>query len=274
MSPARNPDMPRSQAQRGGTPREAARPAAISVPAPDTPSPDGAAAGAAPPAVLLLDTCVLISNVLRRLLLHLAAQGCLRPAWSRVIGEEWRRNAARLWDVPADEVAAQWQALQRDFPQADLGEVEAYKQGLRYSDPKDWHVVAAGRAALARWPGQPAAILTRNLKDFDRRELRGLGLQLYEPDRYLELCWAAHGGPLRDALESLAQELAQIEAAPPLHEVLGRERLYRLRKLWHGQGGQGGQGSHARQDEMRPKPPGAARPGEAQAQQKRTRSQS
>ena len=280
MSPARNPDMPRSQAQRGATPRKDARPAAMPAPAAGTPAPSGPPGGAALPTVVLLDTCVLISNVLRRLLLHLAAQGCLRPAWSRVIGEEWRRNAARLWDVPADEVAAQWQALQRDFPQADLGEVEAYKQGLRYSDPKDWHVVAAGRAALARWPGQPAAILTRNLKDFDRRELRGLDLQLYEPDRYLELCWAEHRGPLRDALESLAQELAQIEAAPPLHEVLGRERLYRLRKLWHGQAGpagqgeQDGQGSHAGQDEMRPKPAGAARPGEAQAQQKRTRSQS
>lgn len=187
---------------------------------------------AAPPAVVLLDTCVLISNVLRRLLLHLAAQGCLRPAWSRVIGEEWRRNAARLWGVPADEVAAQWQALQLDFPQADLGEVEAFKEGLRYSDPKDWHVVAAARAALARWPGQPTAVLTRNLKDFDRRELRGLGLQLYDPDHYLELCWGAYREPLRCALERLAQDLAQIEGAPPLDEVLGRESLYRLRKLW------------------------------------------
>lgn len=191
-----------------------------------------------PPAVVLLDTCVLISNVLRRLLLHLAEQGCLRPAWSRVIGEEWRRNAARLWGVPADEVAAQWQALQLDFPQADLGEVEAFKEGLRYSDPKDWHVVAAGRAALARWPGQPTAVLTRNLKDFDRRELRGLGLQLYDPDRYLEQCWAAHGEPLRCALSLLAQDLAQIEGAPPLDDVLGRESLYRLRKLWRRHVGQ------------------------------------
>jgi len=205
-----------------------------SGPAGSTASP-AARVAIAPPAVAVLDTCVLISNVLRRLLLHLAGEGCLRPAWSRVIGEEWRRNAARLWDVPAADVAAQWEALQLACPQADLGEVEAYKQGLRYSDPKDWHVVAAGRAALARWPGQPVAILTRNLKDFDRRELRGLGLQLYEPDRYLELCWTAHGEPLRRGLDLLAQELAQIEGAPPLDEVLGRERLYRLRKLWRGQ---------------------------------------
>lgn len=223
---------------------------AASVPAPGEPAVSAtataaaASGGAGPvPAVVVLDTCVLISSVLRRLLLHLAGEGRLQPAWSRVIGEEWRRNAARLWDVPADDVAAQWEALQLSFPLADLGEVGAYKQGLRYSDPKDWHVVAAGRAALARWPGQPAAVLTRNIKDFDRRELRGLGLQLYEPDRYLELCWAAWGEPLRRGLEELAQELAQIEGAATLDEVLGRERLYRLRKLWRLHVRQAGTGS-------------------------------
>jgi hypothetical protein len=163
-----------------------------------------------------------------------------------------------LWGVPADEVAAQWQALQLDFPQADLGEVEAFKEGLRYSDPKDWHVVAAARAALVRWPGQPTAVLTRNLKDFDRRELRVLGLQLYDPDRYLELCWGAHGEPLRCALELLAQDLAQIEGAAPLDEVLGRESLYRLRKLWR---------RHAEQEQAKPEQEMPEQAGQRQAEQ-------
>ena len=46
------------------------------------------------PDVVVLDTCVLISNVLRRMLLRLATEGCFRVAWSSVIGDEWCRNAA------------------------------------------------------------------------------------------------------------------------------------------------------------------------------------
>lgn len=191
------------------------------------------------PAVVVLDTCVLISHVLRALLLRLADKGCFRPAWSRVIGDEWRRNAARLWAVPPEETAAQWDALQMALPDADLGEVAAFKEGLRYSDPKDWHVVAAARAALARWPGEPTAVLTRNLKDFDRRELRGLGLALYGPDPFLECCWHQCGVPLRQALGELEQELRLAEGSPSLDQVLGRERLYRLRKLWRQAGAAG-----------------------------------
>src|SRR3546814_7369371 len=64
------------------------------------------------PEVIVLDTCVLISNVLRRAFLHLAAQGCFELAWSPVIGDEWRRNAARLWGVSDADIGDQWDALQ------------------------------------------------------------------------------------------------------------------------------------------------------------------
>ncbi|MGB3290390.1 MAG: PIN domain-containing protein, partial [Burkholderiaceae bacterium] len=75
------------------------------------------------PETIVLDTCVLISNVLRRAFLHLGAQGCFQLAWSPVIGDEWRRNAARLWGVSAEDVQEQWDALQIAFPLADQGDV-------------------------------------------------------------------------------------------------------------------------------------------------------
>src|SRR3546814_7980339 len=40
---------------------------------------------------------------------------------------------------------------------------------------RSWHVIAAGRAALAAKPDARVAVLTRNLKDFNRSELRHLG---------------------------------------------------------------------------------------------------
>lgn len=184
------------------------------------------------PQVLVLDTCVLISNVLRRGLLHLAGQGCFEPAWSRVIGDEWRRNAARLWTVADEEIHIQWQALQRDFPDADCGEIDLYKDGLHRSDPKDWHVIAAARSVQAERPQASVGIVTRNIRDFNRSELHGLGLMLLDPDQLLLRCWEEYPqwvGELLDALPTYAQ--APGKPVEPVSVILKRERLFRFNKV-------------------------------------------
>src|SRR5690606_32379306 len=90
-----------------GLAREAGRVAG--TPLVDAQGLDGAAKILKPlPQVLVLDTCVLISNVLRLAFSQLAADGCFRLAWSAVIGDEWRRNAARIWRVPDAEVQQLW----------------------------------------------------------------------------------------------------------------------------------------------------------------------
>src|SRR5699024_615331 len=107
------------------------------------------------------------------LLFGLAKAGCFRVAWSDVIGEEWCRNAARLWQLEQTVVAQQWQQMQLDFPDACFLDVEQHTAGLRYSDVKDWHVIAAARMALQQTQ-RPVVILTYNTRDFNRSELRRL----------------------------------------------------------------------------------------------------
>ncbi len=51
----------------------------------------------ATPPFIVLDACVLMSGILRRLLLRLAEAGVFQPVWTERIGEEWRRNACRMW---------------------------------------------------------------------------------------------------------------------------------------------------------------------------------
>ena len=187
------------------------------------------------PAVVVLDTCVLISNVVRRVLLRLVDRGLFQPAWSHVIGDEWRRNAARIWEVDPADIAAQWDQLQRDYPDADMGDVSVYKEGLRRSDPKDWHVVAAARAVLGRCPGSEVAVMTRNLKDFNRSELRGFGLGLLDPDELLVRCWLKDAAMVGWSLREIEGDFAAVgREAGPLGEVLRRERLFRLNRLWGG----------------------------------------
>lgn len=187
------------------------------------------------PRVLVLDTCVLLSNLLRRWLLRLAQQGCVQPAWSPVIGDEWCRNASKIWGVEPDEILLQWLQLQQDCPDADVGDVHAYKSGLLRSDPKDWHVIAAARKVLESRPDVSVGILTRNLRDFNRSELRGLGISLFDPDTYLLRCWQQYP----DLLDAMIQEVpvyAQSIGKPveSIDVILKRERLFRLNRVYTG----------------------------------------
>ncbi|WP_202411724.1 PIN domain-containing protein [Paracandidimonas lactea] len=187
------------------------------------------------PDLIVLDTCVLISNVMREGLLSLARQGCYLPVWSAVIGDEWRRNAARLWAMPAQDVQAQWDTLQHDWPRACLGDVSAWKEGLRRSDPKDMHVVAAARKAA----GDPAgvrrvAIVTRNVRDFHRGELYHLGLELLDPDQLLCRCLAHHPQAVQAMLAAVpAYAMAHGREPEALETILRRERLFRFNRLVH-----------------------------------------
>lgn len=184
------------------------------------------------PELVVVDTCVLLSNALRWLVVRLGRQRCFRPFWSPVIADEWCRNAMRIWDIDAPGAADRWNALQREFPGACLDRIAVFKEGLKYSDPKDWHVIAAARAALARQPGTRVAVLTRNIKDFNRSELRRMGLGLCDPDQFLVHCLWAYPDIVTDALTCLPDALhVQDKPVEPLADILRRERLFRLNRV-------------------------------------------
>lgn len=187
------------------------------------------------PQLLVLDTCVLLSNLLRRWLLGLAQQGVFQPVWSPIIADEWQRNAAKIWDVAALDIQQQWQQLNHEFPNADQGDVQAYKVGLLRSDPKDWHVIAAARAAMANAPAATVGILTRNTKDFNRSELRSLGISLFDPDTFFVRCWDLHPEKLIALIQDMAVYAQSInQPVVAVDVVLKRERLFRLNRLYTG----------------------------------------
>ncbi|QEI09379.1 PIN domain-containing protein [Pigmentiphaga aceris] len=174
-----------------------------------------------------------MSSVLRPLLLDLADAGCFQPVWSARIGDEWRRNAARIWQIPPETLQAQWDAMNARFPDADAGEFSAYEVGLKYSDPKDVHVIAAGLARRARAAVRPAEtrVLTWNLKDFDRSELRRAGMEVRDPDRQLFEWWERDATLVGKALARVPDYTRELgRPGEELAVTLKRERLYRLAK--------------------------------------------
>ena len=184
---------------------------------------------------VVLDACVLMPTILRRLLLRLADTGCFAPVWSARIGDEWRRNAARLWAMPLSDLQAEWDRMNQLFPDADPGDPAPYEVGLRYSDPKDWHVIAAGlakraRCGLALTP--LVTVMTWNLKDFNRSELRRQSVRVASPDALLAEWFVCAPHAVHVALQTVMADATLVgRPAASTIEVLRRERLFRLAKL-------------------------------------------
>ena len=179
---------------------------------------------------LVLDACVMMSGLLRPLLLNLASIGLFVPLWNDKIGQEWMRNASRLWPIGRELLEAEWQKMQDSFPAANMGDVKSFEDNLRHTDRKDKHVAATGIAAVHRGISGPINILTWNIKDFSRSELRKQQLGLMDPDRLLTQWWPNHGSEIKDQIERTIHELISSgrRQPEPVIDLLKRDRLFRL----------------------------------------------
>lgn len=185
------------------------------------------------PNYVVLDTCVLISNTVRKLLIRMAQHKCIAPVWGDYIGEEWRRNIPKIWDVSDEFAEREWNFMQQQFPKANMGLVHEFEKGLRHSDAKDHHVIACALSMQQKAPTEHISIITWNLKDFARKEIRDLGLYLHTPDQLLAMLWPEHKELMMDlfgffALDAL--EVGRPELTIP--EFLKRERLFAVKKLY------------------------------------------
>ena len=182
----------------------------------------------------VLDACIMMSGLLRPLLLNLARAGLFDPLWTDKIGQEWQRNAARLWPIDPDLLRGEWQHMQAQFPAADMGDVTLHETSLKHTDRKDKHVAAAGIAAVVGAHASSVSVLTWNIKDFSRSELRRQQLGLIDPDRLLSQWWPTYQRQLSEALDLTVAELVSSgrRQPEPMLGMLRRDRLFRLAGLY------------------------------------------
>lgn len=183
---------------------------------------------------LVLDACIMMSGLLRPLLLNLAKTGLFDPLWTDKIGQEWQRNAARLWPIDPELLKSEWQSMQEQFPSANMGDVTPFEASLKHTDRKDKHVAATGIAAVESAHLGPISVLTWNIKDFSRSELRRQQLGLIDPDRLLSQWWPTQRQTLSTALRLTVDELVSSgrRQPEPMLDMLRRDRLFRLAGLY------------------------------------------
>lgn len=183
---------------------------------------------------LVLDACIMMSGLLRPLLLNLAKTGLFAPLWTDKIGQEWQRNAARLWPIDPELLKSEWQSMQEQFPAANMGDVTPFEASLKHTDRKDKHVAATGIAAVETTQAVSISVLTWNIKDFSRSELRRQRLGLIDPDRLFSQWWPTHRQVLSEALDLTVAELVSSgrRQPEPMLCMLRRDRLFRLAGLY------------------------------------------
>jgi len=183
----------------------------------------------APPPRVMIDACVLYPNVLREIVLGVAATGAFVPLWSPRILAEWGHAAARLG--AADALVAQGEVtmLRTHWPGAEVTPAPGLERTLDLPDADDCHVLAAAIT------GQAGLILTQNLRDFPARALGPHGLRARSPDDFLMDLWLADAVFVEGPVAHVQADTARISGrAQPLRALLRRVRMPRLGKALDG----------------------------------------
>jgi hypothetical protein len=137
------------------------------------------------PPVVVLDACVLYPAAQRDLFMWLAAGGVVRAHWTDEIHEEWMRNVERDYGISRDVLERVRTLMDRAAGDALISGYRRYETRFPKTDAKDRHVAAAALAARKRSGAEQAAIVTWNVKHFDRKELAAVGLVSESPDAFL-----------------------------------------------------------------------------------------
>lgn len=126
-----------------------------------------------------LDANVLFPNHLRSLFLDLTEAKLISLAWSPKVIEEWQYNARRLKRLNRSDSSVLTNELDDRCPEASVVQYEDLMPTLRLPDPDDRHVLAAAIKGKCQY------IVTFNMADFRKKELRKYDLVPIHPQNYL-----------------------------------------------------------------------------------------
>ncbi|MEL6586493.1 MAG: PIN domain-containing protein [Pseudomonadota bacterium] len=174
---------------------------------------------------VFLDACVLYPTVLREVLLGLAAEGLYQPLWSPRVLEEWARATRKLGAEAEVQARGEIALLKARWPKAERQPGVATEARLVLPDANDVHVLAAAS------DGGADLLVTLNLRDFPKQDVRAEGMDVCAPDGFAMDLWLAHPTPVEAAVSQVHATARQMAGEDlPLRGLLKRAKLPRLGK--------------------------------------------
>ena len=137
-----------------------------------------------PQFTVVLDANVIYPAPIRDLLLNLADLEIFSPKWSEIIQEEWIRNLLKNRpDLNKSKLMRTVRIMDLAFPDAEVHDFEELIDELELPDLNDRHVLAVAIQSKAD------AIITFNQKDFPSKYVKQFNIEIYTPDKFLNLLY-------------------------------------------------------------------------------------
>lgn len=160
------------------------------------------------PRIVLVDANVFFAPRLRDLFMYLHEAEVLNIHWTREIEREWTRNVTAKQNADRQDIE---DCLEGMRAAAEGWEVAGYAKHIGRFEPvdvKDRHVAAAAyKLSLDDWPGQPVALVTRNVKDFPQHAFKDTQVVRYAMSTYLDALQAEAPDILAKVAESCRRKL-------------------------------------------------------------------
>lgn len=126
----------------------------------------------------LFDACVLYSESLRSLTIHLTDQKLFRARWTRQIHDEWTEAVLQKNPMIKGRITKTVQLMNDYVPDSLITGFERLIPSIVLPDPDDRHVLAAAIV------GRVDVIVTFNLPDFPPTVLEGFAIDVQHPDDF------------------------------------------------------------------------------------------
>ena len=143
------------------------------------------------PRVVLVDANIFFAPRRRDLFMHLHEAEVLSIHWTREIEDEWTRNVVIKQGADREDLERCLRGMREAAEDWEVTGFTKYMERFESVDPKDRHVAAAAyKLSLDDWPGQPVALVTKNVSDFPQSAFEATSVVRYSMSRYLDLLLA------------------------------------------------------------------------------------
>jgi len=132
--------------------------------------------------IVLYDSCILYSRILRTLFIELAITELFQAKWTNEIHQEWVNNVLiKNPSFDRSKLEETKENLNEAVPDCLVMNYEKLIPSLILPDANDRHVLAAAIQCGAQ------AIVTNNLKDFPKDSLHPYDMEAIDPDTFITL---------------------------------------------------------------------------------------